>query len=1044
MVQIDDFLSISINIHDDGNLLEIVGMCSSHGTHVASIASGYHPDDPNLNGVAPAAKIVSLTIGEGRLGSMETGTALVRAMIKVMELCDSGRKIDVINMSYGEHSHWSNSGRIGELMSEVVNRYGVCWVSSAGNHGPALCTIGSPPDISQPVLIGVGAYVSPDMMEAEYSFRQKLPANVYTWTSRDPCIDGGFGVTVCAPGAAIASVPEFTFSKAQLMNGTSMAAPHVAGAVALIISGLKQKKIAYTPYSVKQALWNTATRVDYIDSFAQGNGLLNVEKAFDNLVEYVGRQENDARFSIVVGNNNAKGIHVRTRQLTKPEEFNVSIEPVMFNDKFATLNSKLGFNIRLTLVSTEPWVQCGNFLDLCYMSRAINVRVDPTALQPGVHSARVKAFNSTCIEKGTIFEIPITVVQPIVLEPQSQYEYAPKEATICKANTIIRKFILVPKHATWASLDLISDNPNDYTGGRFWIHTQQIIPNRYCKHKETQKMLNVNCENFTTHLFKVVEENVLEVCIAKYWSNIGEVPLRYKIKFHGVSARHGHVMHSASGIHRIDLTSLQPQEVLPAVSLKTAVVVLKPSETKITTLTRRDVVPPERQIYQNLLTYNLNVAKAQEVALYTPLLHTVLYESEFESQLWMLFDANKKMVACGDAYSQKNYFKLEKGDYTVKLQIRHEKRDSLEKMNEATMLANFKLTNGISLDVYKSFNQALIGGKKITAPQILFGTHRPLYVAPLSNEKITKIGLPPQSSWLEGTIVYSKDDAVRKIDTHSFQYILTEGPPVKKSNGASPVNKDKNKLDEYKESLRDFQVAQISKLDPENAEDLYEEILKNHPNHLPTHIAMIQILDSAEIKTQLPFTFKQNWAKLNETDQKNLTEKLSKISELASLVIDGTDQEALLQFYGLKTDNRPDATKIKTTMDKRKQTLIDAMIKKIVSTTKLYLINGGNEVEATQPSDEYLKQLDTMYDDLSKFIDLNDQKALLFSIWHAFNLKQYGRMLKYLSKLYEDKLQREVLEETQLVVKQNDGWEHIGKLFSKIAVTANPQGFRVF
>lgn len=154
MVQVDDFLSISINVHDDGNILEIVGMCSSHGTHVASIASGYHPEDPNMNGIAPAAKIISLTIGEGRLGSMETGTSIVRAIIKVMEMCEEGKKVDVINMSYGEHAHWSNAGRIGELMNELVNRYGVVWVASAGNHGPALCTIGTPPDISQPSLIG--------------------------------------------------------------------------------------------------------------------------------------------------------------------------------------------------------------------------------------------------------------------------------------------------------------------------------------------------------------------------------------------------------------------------------------------------------------------------------------------------------------------------------------------------------------------------------------------------------------------------------------------------------------------------------------------------------------------------------------------------------------------------------------------------------------------------------------------------------------------------------------------------------------------------
>jgi tripeptidyl-peptidase II len=270
MAKIDDFLSISMNVHDDGNTLEIVGMCSSHGTHVASIASGFDIQNEELNGVAPAAKIVSLTIGDGRLGSMETGTALARAIIKVMELCDAGTKIDVINMSYGEHAAWSSSGRVGDLMAELVNRYGVVWVASAGNHGPALSTIGTPPDISTDSCVGVGAYVSPEMMEAEYALREKLPGNVYTWTSRDPCIDGGSGVTVCAPGAAIASVPEFTLSKAQLMNGTSMSAPHVAGAVGLIISALKKLNIEYTPFSIKRAIWNTSTYLSYVDPFAQG------------------------------------------------------------------------------------------------------------------------------------------------------------------------------------------------------------------------------------------------------------------------------------------------------------------------------------------------------------------------------------------------------------------------------------------------------------------------------------------------------------------------------------------------------------------------------------------------------------------------------------------------------------------------------------------------------------------------------------------------------------------------------------------------------
>lgn len=77
--------------------------------------------------------------------------------------------------------------------------------------------------------------------------------------------------------------------------GTSMSAPHVCGAIALLISGLLKNKIDYSPYSIKRAVWNTATRLQHVDKFAQGNGLLNVEAAFENLVKYHDRSERDVR-----------------------------------------------------------------------------------------------------------------------------------------------------------------------------------------------------------------------------------------------------------------------------------------------------------------------------------------------------------------------------------------------------------------------------------------------------------------------------------------------------------------------------------------------------------------------------------------------------------------------------------------------------------------------------------------------------------------------------------------------------------------------------
>jgi tripeptidyl-peptidase-2 len=53
------------------------------------------------------------------------------------------------------------------------------------------------------------------------------------------------------------------------------------------------------------------------------------------------------------------------------------------------------------------------------------------------------------------------------------------------------------------------------------------------------------------------------------------------------------------------------------------------------------------------LSYNFTIYKSTEVTANFPLLSDVLYESEFESQLWMLYNSHKQLIYSGDAYPSK-------------------------------------------------------------------------------------------------------------------------------------------------------------------------------------------------------------------------------------------------------------------------------------------------------------------------------------------------------------------------------------------------------
>lgn len=457
-------------------------------------------------------------------------------------------------------------------MNEVVNKYGVTWVASAGNHGPALSTVNTPPDISQETIIGVGAYVSPDMMIAEYSMRQKLPGMPYTWSSRGPTIDGGYGVSVCAPGGAITSVPNFTLRNSQLMNGTSMAAPHVAGAVGIILSGLKLLRIAYSPYSIKRALENSANFIENVEIFAQGNGLVQVDRAFDLLLATQDAPERDVRFHISCGHFRTKGIYIRSKLYNNKYEFSVSVEPFFRNCDSISPAVKINFNLKISLVCNSTFVSHPTHLDLSNMARVFSVKIDTHHLGPGIHATHIDAYDITNVAKGPVFKIPVTVVIPDEL---SAPKYSVTLSSVqFKPNTIKRHFYLVPHFATWAVIRLRLSEPNSV--GRFVIHCIQIVPKQSCKSVDYNKNLTVSSNTETNLCFQIRGGLVLEMVIAKYWADLGDVLLDYSLSFYGVKPNQPVItMHAADGIHPVEVTSLQGEEILPAILLKSSVQILK-------------------------------------------------------------------------------------------------------------------------------------------------------------------------------------------------------------------------------------------------------------------------------------------------------------------------------------------------------------------------------------------------------------------------------------------------------------------------------------
>jgi subtilisin family serine protease len=212
----------------------------SHGTHTTGTAIGGNVSGYDI-GVAPDANLMHGLVIPGGSGSFAQVAGGMEWIIDPdgNPMTDDGAQ--VVNMSLG------GTGTHDAMIAPTDNMVaaGVFPSFSIGNSGPGSSTTGSPGNV--PSACGVGATNSSDVI-ASFSSRGPVtwntPPYVGTWIKPD----------MSAPGVDVfSSVPGGGWQSAG-WSGTSMAAPHITGVVALMF----QANPTLTVDMIKQLLSQTA------------------------------------------------------------------------------------------------------------------------------------------------------------------------------------------------------------------------------------------------------------------------------------------------------------------------------------------------------------------------------------------------------------------------------------------------------------------------------------------------------------------------------------------------------------------------------------------------------------------------------------------------------------------------------------------------------------------------------------------------------------------------------------------------------------------
>lgn len=248
---IDDYYGYDFYYNDPDPMDE-----NGHGTHTAGTMGAVGNNSIGVAGVNWNVKIMAIKIYDAA-GQTTTSAMLINAYNYVRMMKQRGVNVRVTNNSYGGCNEACGYDQATKDAIDALSREGVLQVFAAGNNGTNIEAAGFyPASYDSPWIISVANSTATDARNAGSNF-------------------GPESVDLAAPGTSVYSTLPSGYGS---LTGTSMAAPHVAGAAAL----LSGHNPSLSTASLKATLLNSVDQLPGWANVVKTGGRLNVARALQD------------------------------------------------------------------------------------------------------------------------------------------------------------------------------------------------------------------------------------------------------------------------------------------------------------------------------------------------------------------------------------------------------------------------------------------------------------------------------------------------------------------------------------------------------------------------------------------------------------------------------------------------------------------------------------------------------------------------------------------------------------------------------------------